>query len=374
MKPETLAIHGAPHHDATVQAVAPPLYLSTTFARDEAGELGPEGYLYSRYDNPNRRWLEQALAVLEGGAHGLAFASGLAAMSAVAQLLRPGDHLLAEEGMYNVGKQLFAEIFGPYQLAVSYVAMSDVAAVAAALQPNTRLLWLESPTNPMLKITDIRAITTLAQARGILTAFDNTWATPVLQQPLALGVDIVMHSTTKYLGGHSDVLGGALVLNDDELAQRLRRILQLGGAVPAPFDCWLVARGIKTLPLRMREHSRHAQVLAEWLVQHPKVHAVHYPGLPQHPGYAINQSQMQLPGGMLSFQVVGGFAGAQALLRGVRLFTRATSLGAVESLIEHRNAVEGVNSLTPPDLLRVSVGLEHPDDLIADLAQALATI
>ncbi len=373
MKPETLAIRATHYLDQNAHAVAPPIMLSTTFERDPDGAL-PGGFIYSRTDNPNRQLLESALAQIEAGKHGLAFASGIAAITAVAQLFQSGDHFLAEVGMYNVAKYLLEEIFGPFKIQVTYVDMSDLDAVAATIQPNTRLIWLESPSNPLLKITDIRAVVALAKKHQILTGVDNTWATPVLQQPLQLGVDIVQHSTTKYLGGHSDVLGGALIVNDDDLATRLRRIQNLTGAVPSPFDCWLVTRGIKTLPLRMREHSANAQKVAEFLAAHPKVHRVHYPGLANHPGYAINQTQMRLPGGMLSFQVNGGFAGAAQVLSKVQLFTRATSLGGVESLIEHRRPVEGANSTTPEDLLRVSVGLEHADDLIADLEQALASV
>jgi cystathionine gamma-synthase len=371
MKPETLAIRATHYTDQNARAVTPPISLSTTFERDPDGTLSG-GFIYTRTDNPNRQQLEYALAALEGGQHGFAFASGIAAITAVAQLLHAGDHIVAEDGMYNVAKFLLEEIFGPFQIQVTYVDMSDLAAVKAAIQPDTRLIWMESPTNPLLKITDIRAVTALAKQRSILTGLDNTWATPVLQQPLSLGVDIVQHSTTKYLGGHSDVLGGALIVNDDALATRLRRIQTLTGAVPSPFDCWLVSRGIKTLPLRMREHCANAQKIAEFLTTHPQVHSVHYPGLPTHPGYATNQTQMRLPGGMLSFQVYGGHAGAASVLSKVQLFTRATSLGGAESLIEHRRPVEGANSITPEDLLRVSVGLEHTDDLIADLAQALS--
>lgn len=371
LRPETLAIHAGRRIDPTTGAIALPIHLSTTFERAPDGSY-PHGYLYSRTENPNREALETCLATLEGGTAAAAFASGSAATLAVLQALRPGDHVLAPQDAYAGTTTLLKTVLVPWGLVVSFVDMTDVAAVERSLQPNTRLVWLETPSNPMLKVTDIVKVAELAHSAGALCVVDNTWATPMLQRPFQLGADIIVHSTTKYLGGHSDVLGGAAIARVDcEFFQRVRHIQKTGGGVAAPFDCWLVMRGIQTLPYRMRAHSENALKIAQWLNQHPQVEAVHYPGLAEHPGYAIAQRQMSQFGGMLSFQVKGGQAAAFKVAAAVQLFHRATSLGGVESLIEHRASIEGAGTLTPENLLRVSVGLEHPEDLIADLARAL---
>ncbi|MCX7071429.1 MAG: aminotransferase class I/II-fold pyridoxal phosphate-dependent enzyme [Gammaproteobacteria bacterium] len=374
MKLETLAIHAGRHPDAATGAVAPSPILSTTFARDADGEY-PHGHLYSRSGNPGRTALETLLAALERGATAAAFASGSAASLAVFQALSPGDHVIAPDDVYHGTRTQLRELLARWGLTHSLVDLTDLDAVRAAITPATRLIWAETPSNPLLKICDIAGLAELARAAGATLVVDSTFATPVIQQPLTLGADLVMHSTTKYLGGHSDVLGGALIARDasDPLFGRIRDLQTKGGAVPSPFDCWLLQRSIATLPLRVRAQTANAQAVAEFLAGHPAVERVHYPGLPGHAGHALACRQM--PGGfgaMLSFQVRGDRATALAAVGKVKIFTRATSLGGIESLIEHRASVEGPYSTTPPNLLRVSVGLEHAEDLIADLGQALA--
>jgi cystathionine gamma-synthase len=369
---ETLAVHAGRAVDPATGAVMPPIHLSTTFERQPDGSY-TDNYVYSRSDNPNRRALEACLAQLEGGAVAAAFGSGQAATFSVLQALSAGDHLILPDDTYFGTRRVAVDIMGRFGVDVSIVDMTDLAQVRAALRPNTRLIWVETPSNPLLKITDIAAVAEIAHTAGARCAVDNTWSSPLGQQPLQLGADIAMHSTTKYLGGHSDILGGALVAReDDEFFARIRTNQTIGGAVPSPFDCWLLLRSIRTLPYRMRAHAEGAKRVAEYLVDHPKVAHVHYPGLPTHPGHEIAARQMLSFGGMLSIQVEGGMEEAMAVAGRVQLFTRATSLGGVESLIEHRASVEGPTSTTPANLLRISVGLEHPDDLIADLAQALA--
>jgi len=372
MQLETLAIHAGQAPDPTTGAVMPPIHLSTTFERAPDGSY-PGGYVYTRSENPNRAALEQCLAALEGGDAAAAFSSGMAAIAAVFQALAPGDHVLFPDDAYFGAGRLLRELMAPWGLTYSVVNMADLEAVRAAVRPQTRLIWVETPSNPLLKIADIAGVAAIARAAGARCAVDNTWPSPVGQQPLALGADLVMHATTKYLGGHSDLLGGAIVARTaDEFFERIRLVQTVGGATPSPFDCWLLTRSIRTLPYRMRGHSENAQRVAEFLAEHPAAQTVHYPGLPTHPGYEIARRQMSLFGGMLSIQVHGGAEEAMRVAGRVQLFTRATSLGGVESLIEHRASVEGILSTTPPNLLRISVGLEHPDDLIADLAQALA--
>ncbi len=369
---ETLAVHAGRRGHNPSGAVMPPIQLSTTFERSADGSY-PGAYVYTRAENPNRLALEECLAALEGGEAAAAFASGMAAIGAILQALAPGDHLLLPDDLYHGTRRFVREILGPWGLAYDFIDMTDLAGVQAAMRPNTRLVWVETPSNPLLKITDIAAVAAIAHAGGALAAVDNTWASPLGQQPLALGADLVMHATTKYLGGHSDILGGAVIARrSDEFFARLSTIQKIGGAVPSPFDCWLLLRSIHTLPYRMRAHSEHAAAVAHFLAGHPRIAAVHYPGLATHPGHAVAARQMQLFGGMLSVQVQGGIDEAMAMAAKVQLFTRATSLGGVESLIEHRASIEGPHGNTPPNLLRISVGLEHPDDLIADLAQALA--
>lgn len=368
---ETLAVHAGNPIDPTTGAVTQPIHLSTTFERDADGSY-PRGYIYTRTDNPNRRALETSLAALEGGAAAAAFASGSAASAAVLRSLKPGDHVVAPLDMYHGTRKLLLEVMAPWGLGVSFADTGDLGALEAALTAQTRLVWLETPSNPLLQLADIQAVADLAKSRGVLLACDNTWATPASQRPLALGADLVLHATTKYLSGHSDVLGGAVVFaREDTVFERVRLLQTTEGAVPSPFDAWLTLRGVRTLPYRMRGHSENALRVARFLERHPRVAAVHYPGLESHPQHALAARQMALPGGMLSVEVRGGAEAAMGVAAKVRVFTRATSLGGVESLIEHRASVEGPDSKTPPGLLRLSVGLEHPDDLVADLEEAL---
>ncbi len=371
MNIETLAIHAGRQVDPATGAVALPIHLSTTYQREPDGSF-PHGRVYSRYGNPNRDQLEACLAALEGGSGAIAFGSGSAATMSVFQALAPGDHVIAPDDAYTGTTTVLRTVFMGWGLEVSFVDMTDVEQVQQAVRPQTKLIWVETPSNPLLKITDVAKIASIAHQAGAVCVCDNTWATPILLQPFAWGADLVVHSTTKYLGGHTDVIGGAVVArSDSDLFQRLRHLQGASGAVPSPFDCWLVMRGIQTLPYRMRAHSANARQLANFLSQHDAVETVHYPGLPSHPGHAIAAQQMRDFGGMLSVQIKGGSAAAFEVVARTKIFTRATSLGGVESLIEHRASVEGLGSKTPDNLLRVSVGLEHIDDLIADFAQAL---
>jgi cystathionine gamma-synthase len=374
MRIETLAVHAGHRVDPATGAVAPPIYLSTTFERQLDGSY-PQGYNYIRDNNPNREALEKCLSELEGGVAATAFSSGSAATMSVFQALSPGDHVIAPLDAYSGTSSLLREIFAPWNLSVTFVDMTNLTEVQQAIQPNTKLIWVETPSNPMLKITDMGKVSDIAHQANAICVCDNTWATPIGQSPLKKGADLVIHATTKYLGGHSDVMGGVAITKiEDSFFNRIRKIQKTGGAVASPLDCWLVLRGIQTLPYRMRAHSENALKVAKFLTEHPKVQAVHYPGLKQHPGHEIAASQMQLFGGMLSFQVKGGREMAFALAGKVKIFTRATSLGGVESLIEHRASIEGKGTKTPENLLRVSVGLEHPEDLIDDLAQALEAV
>lgn len=372
MRFETLAVHAGTEVDDTTGAVTPAIHLSTTFQRAPDGTF-PGGYTYTRSGNPNRRALETCLAALEGGAGAAAFASGQAATFAILQTLRPGDHVVAPLDAYYGTIDLLLDHFGPWGLETTLVDMTDGDAIRRALRPATRLVWVETPSNPTMRITDLAAVTQVAHAGGALVACDNTWATPLLQRPLALGADLVMHATTKYLGGHSDVLGGAVVAREaDASFARIQAVQASAGAVPSPFECWLVMRGIRTLPYRMRAHSANALALARFLAAHPAVERVHYPGLEEDPGHALASRQMTLYGGMLSFLVRGGRAEALAVASRLQIFTRATSLGGPESLIEHRASIEGPRTRAPENLLRISAGLEHPEDLKEDLARALA--
>ncbi len=370
-RPETVAVHAGRKIDSATGAVAAPIHLSTTFERATDGSF-PSGFDYARSNNPNRATLEKALALLEGGTVAAAFASGSAAASAVFQSLAPNDHVLAPLEAYHGILRLLRSQFQRWNLAVDFVDMTDLDLVRRAIRPATKIVWAETPSNPTLKLTDLAAVAEIAHAAGALFACDNTW-TPLIQQPFALGADLVMHSTTKYFGGHSDVLSGALIARDDnEFFQRIREVQKLAGAVPGPFDCWLVYRGMHTLPLRMRAHSENAQRVAQFLETHPRVTRVHYPGLKSHPQHELALRQMSSFGGMLSMELKGDRAAAMHLPNELKIFTRATSLGGVETLIEHRQSIEGPDTLTPETLLRISIGLEHPDDLIADLDQALA--
>ena len=370
MKIETIAIHAANHVDPTSKAVIQPIVLSTTFERAADGSY-PAGYIYSRSGNPNRTMLENVLAKLEEGADAASFSSGNAAGMSVFQSLPPGTHIIAPDDMYhglrNQLKNLFSGI-----LTFDFIDVNDTEVLQQHIKPETGLIWIETPSNPLLKITDIKKVVAIAHQQGIKVVCDNTFATPICQQPLSLGADLVMHSATKYFGGHSDLMGGALITREDtEWWQKIRQVQGMGGAIPSPMDCYMLARSIKTLPYRMRGHVNNAQLLAEYLEKHPKVEQVMYPGLPSHPQHEIAKEQMLSFGGMFSFCVKGGPDEAKRVINGLKLFTQATSLGGVESLIEHRASVEGPDTKTPFNLLRVSVGLEHIDDLIEDLEQAL---
>jgi len=374
MKIETRAVHAGRHIDPATGAVTAPIHLSTTFERGADGEY-PRGFSYSREDNPNRHALEECLAALEGGTQALCFSSGLAVANAVVQGLEPGDHIVAPDDVYWGLRKVIGEVFGKWGLQTTYVDTTSTGDFHAALRPNTRLVWVETPSNPLMKVTDLAAIAAMSRAASpnITTVCDGTFATPVLQRPLDSGIDMVVHSTTKYLGGHSDVVGGVLITrHDNYLFERARKSQRYGGSVPSPFDCWLTRRGIDTLPWRVRAHSENAMKVARFLSAHPAVERVHYPGLEEHPQHKIAARQMSAYGGMLSFQVRAGKDAAMAVVARCRLFIRATSLGGAHSLIEHRASIEGPNTRTPVNLIRLSVGLEHPDDLIEDLAQAMA--
>jgi cystathionine gamma-synthase len=371
MRFETLAVHAGHAPDASTGAVSPPIHLSTTFERAADGSF-PGGFIYIRDSNPNRRMLENCLTALEGGAAAAAFASGMAATHAILQALAPADRVIVPDDAYYGTPTLLRELFARWGLVHAAVNLTDLGSLGRALETPARLVWIETPSNPLLRITDVAAVAELAHQAGALVACDNTWASPALMRPLELGADLVMHSTTKYLGGHSDVQGGAVVTRaDDEFFGRVRNAQALAGGVPSPFDCWLVLRGARSLACRLRAHCEHAAAVARFLAQHPGVSAVHYPGLPSHPGHAVAARQMSGFGGMLSFEVPGGRAAALAMAGRLRVITRATSLGGSESLVEHRASVEGPRTRAPEGLLRMSVGLEHPDDIVADLDQAL---
>ncbi|HEV2840001.1 MAG TPA: aminotransferase class V-fold PLP-dependent enzyme [Chthoniobacterales bacterium] len=367
---ETLSVHAGHAIDPATGAVAPPIHLSTTFERDAEGGY-PHGYVYGRSANPTRHALEEGLAALEGGEEAAAFGSGLAASSAVLQALAPGDHVVAPADVYHGMTKLLREVYMRWGLEVSFVDMTNLDDLEKAFGPKTKLVWVETPSNPLLKITDIARVAEIARGAGALCACDNTWA-PIVQRPLELNADLVIHATTKYLGGHSDVTGGVVIAKTKtNFFDRVREIQTTGGAVPSPFDCWLILRGMRSLPWRMRAHSENASKIATWLADNPRVEAVHYPGLPSHAGHEVAARQMSEFSGMLSFEVRGGREAALGVAAKTAIFIRATSLGGVESLIEHRASIKGEDPRTPQGLLRLSIGLEHADDLIEDLAQAL---
>lgn len=372
MQFETLSIQITHQHDANAGAVATPIYLSSTFERNADGTF-PHGHIYARTSNPNRDMLEKAYTALEGGQSAIAFASGQAATATVFQCLKPNDHVILPEDAYHGTPALMQDIMTTWGLTFTRVDMTSIEAVKAAFQPNTRLVWIETPSNPLLKIVDIQSIADFARQHNAISVCDNTWATSVLQRPLDLGCDVSMHSATKYFGGHSDLISGALIFKENnEFAERAKKIQGLGGAIPSPFDCWLILRGIKTLSLRVRQQSENAYLLAQFLTKHPNVEKVWYPWLETHQNHELAKKQMASGGAMLSVQIKGGLDAAMAVAAKTQLFMRATSLGGVESLIEHRASVEGPNTKTPQNLLRVSVGLEHIDDLIRDFEQALS--
>ncbi|WHZ19427.1 MAG: Cystathionine gamma-lyase [Rhodanobacteraceae bacterium] len=364
---DTLAVHAGAEPDPTTGAIVPPIQLSTTFVHDN-----PEGLSYQRDDHPTQRRLETALATLEGGERALAFASGMAAVAAVLDTLQRGQRVVVPEDCYVGTRGYVTEVLPERGVEVATVDTTDLEAVRAACAGGIALLWAESPSNPRMRISDLAELAGIAHAHGARFACDNTFATPVLQRPLQLGADIVMHSTTKYFGGHSDVLGGALVFaRNDDFAERVAARRLLTGAILSPFSAWLTLRGCRSLPARMALHCANARKVATFLAAHPAIERVHYPGLPDHPNHAVAARQMSDFGAMLSIELRGGYDAALTLARSTKLFINATSLGGCESLIEHRASSEGAHTHSPPGLVRISVGLEDADDLIADLDQAL---
>jgi len=378
MKFSTKAIHAGQQPDPTTGAIMPPIFQTATYAQNGLGDH--KGYEYSRSHNPTRTALEECIAALEDGKFGLAFASGMAAESAILSLLSAGDHLVACDDLYGGSYRIFERVMRRYKVETSYVPASNIAAYEQAIRPNTKLIWLETPTNPLLRLIDIQAVAEIAHRHNILVVVDNTFASPYFQQPLKLGADIVVHSTTKYINGHSDVIGGALVLNNEEAYESMKFYENAAGNVPSPFDAWLVLRGIKTLAVRMRQHDENARAVAKFLAEHPRVEKVYYPGLPSHPDYELAKRQMSGFGGMVSFQFKGVYADVDKLVRRFKVFSLAESLGGVESLVCHPvsmthgsipKEIREARGLTDT-LLRLSVGIEDAEDLLADLQQALA--
>ena len=371
MRIETLAVHAAYSVDSATGAVAPPIHLSTTFGRDESG-APVAGHTYVRESSPTQDLLEEALARLDGGEAALVFGSGMAAGLTLVESLPPGSHVVLPEDVYYGYRVAARDFFPKWGLSATFAPLDRPGALEAALRPETRLVWLESPSNPLLKVTDLAASAAVAKGAGALVLVDGTFATPILQRPIELGADVVLHATTKGMGGHSDVAGGALVFaRKGDLVERVRHVRTVLGAVSSPFNSWLVLRGLRTLAVRARVQSETALAVARALEAHPAVSRVNYPGLASHPGHEVARRQMSAFGSMISFHVAAGREAAIAAVGKARLFTRATSLGGVESLIEHRATSEGEASTAPPDLVRLSIGLEHPDDLVADLARAL---
>jgi cystathionine gamma-synthase len=375
LKDRTRAIQASLGHDIKSNPVSNSITLSSIFIRNKNGSYDGD-FGYSRASNPNRKILERAIAELEYGKEAIAFASGMAAITAVFQTLKPGDHCIIPNDVYFNVTLLQEDILTDWGWEFTRVDASDPANVEQAIQPNTRLIWLESPSNPLLKITDIQAVCKMVEDKNIVVAVDNTWPSPVLMNPLELGADISVHSTTKYFGGHSDVLGGCVVLKEKgALAEKIRNIQIICGAIPAPFDCWLVTRGIQTLPLRMGAQTENAQKLAEFLNGHPEIEDVYYPGLESHPGHEVAKKQMKNGfGAMISVLIKKGEQAAKDVVHRLGLFTPASSLGGVESLVEHRRSVEGDRSTAPPNLVRISVGIEDSEDLINDWKQALENL
>jgi len=374
MKIETKAIHAGRKVDPVTGAVTPAIHLSTTFERQPDGSY-PTGYEYSRDANPNRNALEECISALEGGQEAAAFSSGSAATLTIFQSLSPGDHVIAPDDLYFGVRQQLRDTFSPWGLEVTFVDMTDSSQTQKAVRDSTKLILAETPSNPQIRVTDIRKTAEIAHDAGAYFVCDNTMATPILQRPLDLGADFVVHATTKYLSGHDDVIGGIVIAKQSsELFQRIRKLQKVGGVIPAPFDCWLTLRGIHTLPYRMRAHSDNAMKIAEFLNNHPAIEKVLYPGLSNDEGHATASQQMSLFGGMMSVQVNGGKDNAMSVAANVRLFTRATSFGGPHSLIEHRASVEEPGTKTPDNLLRLAIGLENVDDLIEDLTQALSHI
>jgi cystathionine gamma-synthase len=372
----TDAIHAGHAMDPAYGAVAMPIVLSTTFERGEEGQFIEGRDIYARASNPNRRAVEAKLAALEGGLEGICFSSGQAATNAVFHSLQSGDHIIIPDDIYYGTKVLLDHHYQRWGLQYSQVDQTDLQQVDSAIQANTRLIWIETPSNPLLKITDLEGILTLTRPRGILTACDNTWASAYYSSPLALGIDLVMHSTTKYFSGHSDLTGGCILSGESSaISQRIRDYQILGGAVPSAFDSWLLDRSLATYPLRMKLHGENAMILAQYLSHHPKIEKVLYPGLKSNMYHAIAEKQMQRGfGGMLSIIIKGGAEASLALASALKLVKHATSLGGVESLVDHRRTAEGIHGTSPANLLRISVGLENIEDLIRDFEQALHNI
>ncbi|MCL5021740.1 MAG: cystathionine gamma-synthase [Bacteroidetes bacterium] len=377
----TTAIHGGQEPDSATGAIMTPIYQTSTFVQSEPAVH--KGFDYSRAGNPTRSALERNLAALEGGKHCAAFSSGMGAIDAVIKLLKTGDHILAGNDLYGGTYRIFEKVFRQFGLSADFIDMSRIENVRSSMKPNTRMVWIETPTNPLLRIVDIEAVTEIAKKAGALSVVDNTFATPFLQKPLALGADIVVHSATKYIGGHSDVILGAAITNDDEIGDKLHFIQKSSGAVPGPFDCFLALRGTKTLHLRMERHCENAKKIAEFLAAHPKVHHVNYPGFKFHPNHAVAERQMSGFGGMVSFTLKNDdIEAAKKLTTYTRIFSLAESLGGVESLIEHPATMTHsslpaevrIQSGLEDTLIRLSVGVEDADDLIEDLKQALEKI
>lgn len=367
---ETTLVRAAAEPDPSTAAVAPPIHLATTFEHPADGEES-QGHIYIRESNPTQSRLEEALAASEGGAAAFFCASGMAAGTILLQSLEDGAHVLFPDDVYHGFREAVQSLMPRWGLTATFVDMTDLDEVRRALRPETRLLWAESPSNPLLKIADLEALTGIAHEHGAEIVVDSTFATPVLQRPLELGADFVLHSATKYMGGHSDVQGGVLVLRESDRLAELLHIRLVGGAAASPFNAWLVLRGLRSMVCRVERHAANALAVAEALEGHPGIEQVYYPGLAKHPGHAIARRQMKAFGGMVSLAIAGGREAAIRVASRVRLFTNATSLGGVESLVEHRASYEGKVSTTPQNLLRLSIGLEHPEDLIADLRQAL---
>jgi cystathionine gamma-synthase len=371
---ETIAVHGGHEVDSSTGAIAEPINLSVTFERDPDGSYR-RGYFYSSKGNPNRNALERAFTALEDGKIAVAFASGCSAISAVFRTLKPGDHVLVPDDVFQGTIRILRDVLTSWGITYSMVDMTELESVRSAFQSNTRMIWMEALSNPLLKVTDLRMISDIARKKDVTSVVDNTFVTPVFQRPLESGVDLVVHATTKYVGGHGDVLGGIVVAREaNSITDEIRKIQLLEGAVPSPFDCWLVHRGVRTLACRMRSHAENALKVARALELYPLIEAVHYPGLESHPQHSLAKQQFSGGfGGIVSFQVRGGPELAIAICAKVKLFKSATSLGGTESLIQHQASAptHGANTGLAENLLRISVGLEHPDDLIADLEQAI---
>ena len=378
MKFATKAIHAGQEPEPSTGAIIAPIFQTSTYVQAGLGEH--KGFEYSRTQNPTRSALEECMAAIEDGRYGLAFASGMAAESAILSLLSAGEHMVSCDDLYGGSYRIFERVMRRYNVETTYVAAGNIAGYERAIRPNTKMIWLETPTNPLLRLIDIQAVAEIAHRHNLLLVVDNTFASPYFQQPLKLGADIVVHSTTKYLNGHSDIIGGALVLNNEEVYQAIKFYQNAAGGVPSPFDSWLTLRGIKTLAVRMRQHEENAIAVAKFLAEHPRVEKVYYPGLPAHPDYALAKRQMSGFGGMVSFQFKGIYADVDKVVRRFKVFALAESLGGVDSLVCHPASM--THGSIPKDiresrgltdtLLRLSVGIEDVDDILADLEQALA--